>query len=145
MTNTVLVDSGFTIALFDPHDPLHDSAKKTLPNLNARLRTVWPVIVETSFFLGPKGKVSFLHWIERGAVTVRSMEVADLDALVAILNRYADQRIDLADACLIWLAGQEKTNRVLTTDRRDFSIYRAPDGRPFERVWLADAERPSPH
>jgi predicted nucleic acid-binding protein len=117
---------------------LHDSAKKTLSNLNARLRTVWPVIVETSFFLGPKGKVAFLRWIERGAVTVRTIEVADLDALVAILNRYADQRIDLADACLIWLAGQEKTRRVLTTDRRDFSIYRTQDGRPFERVWLAN-------
>ena len=55
-----------------------------------------------------------------------------------ILNRYADPRIDLADACLIWLAGQEKTHRVLTTDRRDFSVYRGPDGRPFERVWLTD-------
>lgn len=145
MTNTVLVDSGFTIALFDPHDPWHDSAKKTLPKLKASLRTVWPVIVETSFFLGPKGKNSFLRWIERGAMSVCAIEVTDLGPLVAILNRYADQRIDLADACLIWLAGREKTNRVLTTDRRDFSIYRTPDGRPFERVWLADAERPSPH
>jgi hypothetical protein len=138
MTNTVLVDSGFAIALFDPGDPLHDSAKKTLSNLNARLRTVWPVIVETSFFLGPKGKNTFLRWIERGAMSVRAIEVADIDALVAILNRYSDQHIDLADACLIWLAGQEKTNRVLTTDRRDFSIYRTPDGRALERVWLAD-------
>lgn len=138
MTNTVLIDSGFTIALFDPLDPLHESAKQTLRHLNARLRTIWPVIVETCFFLGPKGKDSFLRWIERGAVRVRAIEVTDIDALIAILDRYADQRIDLADACLIWLAGQEKTNRVLTTDRRDFSIYRTPNGQTFERLWLAD-------
>jgi predicted nucleic acid-binding protein len=138
MTNTVLVDSGFTIALFDPQDPLHASAKQTLRHLNVRLRTVWPVIVETSFFLGPKGKVAFLRWIERGAVGVRTLEVTDMDALIVILDRYADQRIDLADACLIWLAGQEKTCRVLTTDRRDFSIYRTPNGQLFERVWLTD-------
>ncbi len=40
MTNTVLVHSGFTIALFNPQDPLHASAKQTLRYLNARLRTV---------------------------------------------------------------------------------------------------------
>ena len=138
MTNTVLVDSGFTIALFDPQDPLHASAKQTLRHLNARLRTVWPVIVETCFFLGPKGKDSFLRWIERGAVSVRTIEAVDIDALITILDRYADQRIGLADACLIWLAGQEKTSRVLTTDRRDFNVYRTPDGRSFERVWVTD-------
>ncbi len=138
MPSTVLVDSGFTIALFDPRDPLHESAKKTLRNLNARLRTVWPVIVETCFFLGPRGKAAFLRWIERGAVGVRAIDAVDFDALIVILDRYADQRIDLADACLIWLAGQEKTNRVLTADRRDFGVYRTPNGQPFERVWLAD-------
>lgn len=138
MPNTVLVDAGFTIALFDPGDPLHESAKKTLRSLNAPLKTVWPVIVETCFFLGPRGKAAFLRWIERGAVSVRPIETVDFNALIAILDRYADQRIDLADACLIWLAGQEKTNRVLTTNRRDFRIYRTPSGQPFERVWLAD-------
>lgn len=138
MPSTVLVDSGFTIALFDPRDSLHESAKKTLRNLNVRLRTVWPVIVETCFFLGPRGKAAFLRWIERGAVGVRAIDAVDFDALIVILDRYADQRIDLADACLIWLAGQEKTNRVLTADRRDFTVYRTPNGQPFERVWLAD-------
>lgn len=54
------------------------------------------------------------------------------------INLARGRCFDLADACLIWLAGQEKTNRVLTADRRDFSIFRTPDGRAFERVWLAD-------
>jgi predicted nucleic acid-binding protein len=138
MTNIVLVDSGFTIALFDPHDPLHASAKEALRKLKGRLSTAWPVIVETCFFLGPKGKDSFLRWIERGAVSVRPIEATDINVLIAILNRYADQRIDLADACLIWLAGQERTNQVLTVDRRDFSVYRTPGGQPFERLWISN-------
>jgi len=73
-----------------------------------------------------------------GTVSVRPIEAVDIDALITILDRYADQRIDLADACLIWLAGQEKTSRVLTTDRRDFNVYRTPDGRSLERVWVTD-------
>jgi len=40
-----------------------------------------------------------------------------------------------ADACLVRLAGQEKTNRILTTDWQDFDTYRTPGGRPFERLW----------
>jgi predicted nucleic acid-binding protein len=64
--------------------------------------------------------------------------LVDSGFTIALFDRYADQRINLADACLIWLAGQEKTSRVLTTDRRDFNVYRTPDGRTFERVWLAD-------
>ncbi|MCK7579642.1 MAG: PIN domain-containing protein [Chromatiales bacterium] len=142
MRNIVLVDSRFLIALFDAKDSLHDSAKAALKTLvdheQARLKTVWPVVVETCFLLGPNGKTAFLRWIARGALGLRAIEASDIEAVIAILNRYADQRIDLADACLIWLAGQEKTNRVLTTDRRDFSVYRAPDGKPFERVWLAN-------
>lgn len=142
MRNIVLVDTGFLIALFDVGDTLHDSAKMMLKALEQRsgtwLKTVWPVIVETCFFLGPKGKSAFLHWIERGAVVIRPIEITDLAMIIATLNRYADQRIDFADACLIWLAGQEKTQRILTSDRRDFSIYRTPDGRAFERVWLSD-------
>lgn len=142
MRNIVLVDSGFLIALFDVGDALHDSAKIALKTLEQRsgvwLKTTWPVLVETCFFLGPKGKSAFLHWVERGALLVQPIEVADLTMIIATLDRYADQRIDLADACLIWLSGQEKTNRILTTDRRDFSVYRTPDGRYFERVWLPD-------
>ena len=56
-------------------------------------------------------------------------------AVSSVLERHADQRIDLADACLVWLAGIEKTERILTTDRRDFVVLRTPDGRPFERLW----------
>ena len=102
-------------------------------------------ITETCFFFHPADGARFLDWVHQGGVILRQIEPLHLPEIAALLRRYADQRINLADACLIWLAGQEKTHRVLTTDRRDFSIYRTPDGRPFERVWLADAERPSPH
>lgn len=142
MPNTILVDTGFLVALFRQGDRYHQSARNLLagPLRRQRLRlvTVQPVITETCFFFQPADSASFLEWVHRGGVTLRQIEPAHLPDIAALLRRYADQRIDLADACLIWLAGQEKTNRILTVDQRDFSVYRTPSGQPFERVWLTD-------
>ncbi len=140
MRNTVLVDTGFLIALFDGSDPLHESAKVLLANTlrpqGASLVTVWPTVVETCFFLDARGKVALLEWIRRGAVRLRQIETADFGKISAIVEKFADQKIDLADACIVWLSGIERTNRVLTTDRRDFHVLRTPFGRPFERIWV---------
>lgn len=140
MPNTVLVDTGFLVALFDKGDPLHAGAKEQLAALvrpqRCRLTTVWPTVVETCFFLNARGKSAFLEWIHRGALQLRHIEIMEFPELIAVIDRYADHRIDLADACLVWLAGKEDCNQILTTDRRDFDILRMPDGQPFERIWV---------
>lgn len=140
MPNTVLVDTGFLIALFDVGDSEHESAKTVLADVlrpkRVRLVTVWPTVVETCFFLSPRGKSAFLAWIQRGALQLRHIEISDLDAVSRIIERYADHDIDLADACMVWLAGIEGCNRILTTDRKDFSFLRTPDGKVFKRLWL---------
>lgn len=142
MPNTILVDTGFLVALFRQGDPYHLSAKALLAGRlkreRPRLVTIYPVITETCFFFQPADGALFLDWVYQGGVALRHIEPLHLPEIGALLRRYADQRIDLADACLIWLAGQEKTSWVLTTDRRDFNVYRTPDGRSFERVWLTD-------
>jgi predicted nucleic acid-binding protein len=67
---------------------------------------------------------------------LRHIEIMDIPQLITVIDRYADHRIDLADACLVWLAGKEGCNQILTTDRRDFDILRTPSGQPFERIWV---------
>lgn len=140
MRNAILVDTGFLVALFDGSDPLHESAKTLLADTlrphGAALVTVWPTVVETCFFLDARGKMALLEWIRRGAVRLRQIETLDLPKISKIVEKFADQKIDLADACIVWLSGVEQTNRVLTTDRRDFQILRTPSGRPFERIWV---------
>lgn len=138
MPNTVLVDTGFLVALFDAGDPLHTGAKKLLAELlrpqQIRLITVWPTVVETCFFLNVRGRSALLEWIHRGAVQLRHIETLDISDLITVIERYADHQVDLADACLVWLAGKESCNQILTTDRRDFDFLRAPNGQPFERI-----------
>jgi predicted nucleic acid-binding protein len=130
----ILADTGFLIALFHPADRLAASAQTYLRQHRHPLATVAPVIVETSFFLSPAEKADLLHWAQRGGIAVVEMPVDAYPDLAAIIGRYADRDIDLADAALIWLANASGQNRILTVDERDFSAYRLKQGKRFDLV-----------
>ena len=45
--------------------------------------------------------------------------------------------MDLADAALVWLAGESGLRRILTVDERDFGVYRLKGGKRFEVIpWM---------
>jgi predicted nucleic acid-binding protein len=51
----------------------------------------------------------------------------------ALIEKYADVPMDLADACLVRMAEVYRTGRILTLDR-DFEIYRWRGNRVFENL-----------
>jgi predicted nucleic acid-binding protein len=56
----------------------------------------------------------------------------DFERALAILDKYADSRIDFVDACIMALAERLNVTRVLTFDRRDFGLYRPTHCDHFE-------------
>ncbi len=44
--------------------------------------------------------------------------------VLALLNKYADRQMDLADACIVRMSELNRESRVLTVDRNDFAVYR---------------------
>ena len=44
--------------------------------------------------------------------------------VLSLLRRYADNGMDLADACIVRITELTRDCRVITVDRRDFDIYR---------------------
>lgn len=45
--------------------------------------------------------------------------------------------MDLADAALVWLAGESGLRHILTVDERDFGVYRLKGGKRFEVIpWM---------
>jgi predicted nucleic acid-binding protein len=42
----------------------------------------------------------------------------------ALLRKYADGEMDLADACIVRMTELMRDSRVVTVDRADFSVYR---------------------
>lgn len=130
----VLADTGFLVALFHPADRLAPAARAYLRNHRHPLATVAPVIVETCFFLSRPEKADLLAWAQRGGIAVTDVPVEAYAELAAIIGRYADRDVDLADAALIRLADASGQNRILTVDARDFSAYRLKRGKRFEQI-----------
>jgi predicted nucleic acid-binding protein len=131
------IDTGFLVALFARDDRYHVSATHWLKqHPEIRFHTLWPVIVEAAFFLDVPGKAAMLLWLERGAATVHELYLADLPAIRATLERYSNLSPDFTDAALVTLAGRTGIRGIVTTDLRDFSAYRLPGGKAFERHWL---------
>ena len=76
-------------------------------------------------------KETILENVVKGIFQV-PVDLSDRAAEVArLLKKYADAPMDLADACLVDLATQSGTGRILTLDG-DFKFYRWGKNRPFE-------------
>jgi len=58
------------------------------------------------------------------------MIIADTGFFIALFNA----NMDYADASLVVLAEHLKHGQILTTDRRDFSIYRWQDTKIFDNL-----------
>lgn len=133
----LLVDTGFLVAYGLRNDPCHSAADRFLQNYKGDLVTASPVIIETCFFFGPAGKRHLLEWIHQGSLSVVEVPVATYPDLSTIIGKYSDRDIDLADAALVWLAGETGLRRILTVDERDFEVFRLKGGKRFEMIpWM---------
>ena len=134
----VLVDTGFLVSLFLPADRLRAQARECLLGNRHPLVTVVPVIVETCFFLDAAAKGRLLEWAQRGALAVADVPVSSYTEIGTIIRKYADRKIDFADAVLVWLANHTGIRDILTVDEADFSVYRLKGGKRFALVkWMA--------
>ena len=98
------------------------------------LVTTWPVLTESCFFLNAKGKSNLLTWVRRGGLRLHPADERDLPVLQGLIDKYGD-RMDFADASLVWLGAKLKISDIVTIDRDDFSVYRAATGKPFRNLF----------
>ncbi len=68
----------------------------------------------------------FMRWVAAGGVVVREMLPAAADDIAGLMEKYDDLPMDLADASLVWLAGEMGISEVITLDETDFGIYLLP-------------------
>lgn len=135
---SALLDASAMVAVFAPGEPAAERYQDLLELAsleNWSLSTTWPCVVEASYLVPPPHRFALLNWLGRGAVAVFQFEQRELLDLVPLMQRDTQTprtEMDLADASLVWLAGETGVNRIMTLDQRDFSRYRLPDGRGFE-------------
>lgn len=137
---TVLADSGPLAALYNRRDKHHQRALNYFRKhgTSLRLMTTWEVVSEVMYFLdfSAAAQSDFLDWLHaghlKGLVQIAALEPADLPGLAALIRKYADRPMDLADASLVWLAEKSGVTDIITIDRADFAVYRTSARKSFK-------------
>ena len=137
---TVLADSGPLSALYNRRDKHHQRALDffRLHGANLRMLTTWEVVSEVMYFLdfSAAAQSDFLEWLHaghvKGLLTIGALESADLPGLAALMRKYADRPMDLADASLVWLAEKTGVTDIITINRADFAVYRTSKRKSFK-------------
>ena len=129
----VLADTGPIVAILSRRDQYHKTCVEALRDLPGPLFTCWPVITEVAWLLRRDSNAiqQLLASIDIGLFEMLTLTSADAKPIAAIMKKYRDIRIQLADASLVHLAARDGVDTVFTLDRRDFSVYRLPRGKPF--------------
>ena len=73
--------------------------------------------------LGRAGEQALAELLRRGAIAPTFDLATDLDPVLALLRKYANVPMSLADACLVRMTETMADPLLLTTDR-DFIVYR---------------------
>jgi uncharacterized protein len=80
-----------------------------------------------------------LLWLHEAAtldrVRIASLSIANLPSLSAMMLKYSDRQMDLADASLVWLAKTTGVVDIITIDRADFAVYRTNKRKAFKNVF----------
>lgn len=134
----IIADTGFWLALANGSDRHHPASRDALASLNEPLITTWPVVTETCHLLaarlGPDACHTFISGGCKGAYQVFALEISHLARISALMQKYRDLPIDLADASLVILAEHLGHGRILSTDTRDFHAYRWKSRKPFRNL-----------
>jgi len=131
-----LLDAGPLVALFNAKDRHHRLCVETFDSLPAPLLTCWPVLTEAAWLLRrlprPLDQIAAAH--DAGVFKILSLDGDCLAEIAAIMRRYKDIGLQLADAALVYLAERENIRTVFTLDRRNSSIVRLKRNRVLKLI-----------
>jgi predicted nucleic acid-binding protein len=84
--------------------------------------------------LSVDAELAFLRSFEAGSFVVSPLTDEHAPRICALMEKYRNLPMDLADASLVILAEDMGSGRILSTDRRDFDTYRFKNHEPFHNL-----------
>lgn len=134
----ILTDTGPIVALLDADDDHHAARTAVARRLLAGpLLTSWPCFTEAMSLLGAVGGYRYQAELWRlwraSRLVVHDFIPAELERMSALMEKYHDTPMDLADASLIAVAETRAMRSIFTLDS-DFYIYRLADGSTLEII-----------
>ena len=136
MLNTVLIDTGPLIALFDRDDKYHTSIVEFIKNTNYRFISTTAVLTETMYMLdfNTAVQLNFLEWIMKEGIIIHEIKQSNIKRIIGLTKKYSDRPMDFADATLV-IAAEERGIRQIISIDSDFDIYRLYNKMKIENIF----------
>ena len=121
----VLIDTGPLVSFLAAGLRHHTWACEQWKSIRPPMLTCEPVLTEAAFFLKREGHDAdpIFELLTRGVIRVALDLQAELEDIRALMHRYRNRPMSLADACLVRLSELHAHAEVFTLDS-DFRIYR---------------------
>lgn len=131
----ILVDTNAVLQMASSTARHHDAVRRVVNAVSGPFLLSPFVLAELDYLLGERhgqaSQLALLAEVADGAYELAEFGRSDVEQAVAVMRRYTDLRVGLADASIVVLAERHGTADVLTFDRRHFRAMRGPGGRPF--------------
>jgi predicted nucleic acid-binding protein len=117
-----ILDAGPLIAALNREDQHHAWACRTLESLGAPFYSCPEALAEAAAMTGQPA--ALVEMVQAGDIDLAFNLAEQTASVLALLRKYADRDMDLADACIVRMTELMRDSRVVTVDRADFSVYR---------------------
>lgn len=117
-----ILDAGPLIAALNRQDTHHLWACETIEQLGAPFYSCSEALAEAAAMTGQPAAI--VEMVESKEVIISFALSEQTAGVLALLKKYKDQQMDLADACIVRMSELMRDCRVVTLDRGDFSVYR---------------------
>jgi predicted nucleic acid-binding protein len=133
---TAIVDTSFLVSLINPRESSHEACLAVARTTRERLVIPQVVLPEATYlvdkYLGRTTMRAMVRQLLQATWNLEPLLEGDMERIAAVLDQYRDQNIDFADAAMVAIAERLKAQRILTLDRRHFSMLRPRHCAAFE-------------
>ena len=136
MAGELILDTGALVTLLDRTQKRHETFVRRFNEWEGTIVSTEAVLTESTHLLGATrgGREACIEFFLSGGAILVPTTAASLRRSLDLVRQYADLPMDYADATLVVLAEELGTNRIFTTDRRDFGVYRILGRKRFEII-----------
>lgn len=131
----LVLDTSGLVALLDRDDAHHDAVADVITADVGPLYLSPFVLQEVDYLvskrIGTEPALRVLEDVAAGAYQLEAFGTVDLAVALAVMRRYLDLSLGLADASIVVIAARHGTDRILTLDERDFRTLRPLQGGSF--------------
>lgn len=134
MANELLLDTGGLVSLLDRSQHRHEEFVAFFESWTGEVVSTEAVLTEATHLLSrvSKGAEACLDFFLQGGAVLVPSSISTLARAQTLMQKYSNLPMDYADATLVVLAEDLDSGTILTTDKRDFSVYRRNGRRRFQ-------------